>query len=279
MKKLSFILLAVASFFYMHVALSAALPIFGSAVPGGIAVVEIPITTHSIPYASFQDHRLMVLKHKQHWYAVTGIPLSVKPGVYSIAWQVDKSKVMQQPFTIRAKAYPKQYLTIKDRRKVSPNQLDLKRIQQEQLKINQIKDTWNKSIEPTLHFTWPVKGRISSEFGLQRFYNSQPRSPHAGLDIAAPAGTLIKAPADGKVLATGNFFFSGNTIYLDHGQGFITMYGHLSEIDVKPGQVIRQGQALGKVGQTGRATGPHLHWGVMLNTFYINPRLLLKEKR
>lgn len=247
------------------------------AVPGGVVVLPLASKLNHASSAFFQGRRIMVFNGLQQDYAIVGIPLATKPGNYQINYTDQAGKVLKQTFTVRAKAYPNQYLTIANKRKVNPNPSDLKRVEREQIVIDNIKNTWTETNRPQLEFNWPLKGRISSAFGLQRFYNGEPRSPHAGLDIAAPAGTPIKAPAAGRVLGTGNFFYSGNAVYLDHGQGLITMYGHMSKIQVKPGQLVKSGTVLGLVGQTGRATGPHLHWGVILNKALVDPMLFIQK--
>ena len=124
-------------------------------------------------------------------------------------------------------------------------------------------------------FTRPVDGITTSPFGLKRFYNGQARRPHTGLDYAGDIGVSIKAPADGKVILAGQFFFNGNAVFLDHGQGLISVYIHMNERLVKQGQYLKQGDAIGTIGQTGRATGPHLHWGIYLNQTVVSPNLLL----
>ncbi|MCO1691316.1 M23 family metallopeptidase, partial [Pseudomonas aeruginosa] len=121
----------------------------------------------------------------------------------------------------------------------------------------------------------PVDGPLSSPFGLRRFFNGEERNPHSGLDFAVPAGTPIKAPAAGKVILIGDYFFNGKTVFVDHGQGFISMFCHLSKIDVKLGQQVPRGGVLGKVGATGRATGPHMHWNVSLNDARVDPAIFI----
>ena len=125
-------------------------------------------------------------------------------------------------------------------------------------------------------FILPVEGRISGEFGNQRVFNGIPKSPHSGTDIAAPEGTPIKAAGNGKVILNGkDYFYTGNMVIIDHGQGLQTIYAHMKESKVKVGDEVKKGQIIGLVGHTGRATGPHLHWGASLNNVRFRPHSLL----
>jgi murein DD-endopeptidase MepM/ murein hydrolase activator NlpD len=266
----------------MALAWADALPLpHTAAVPGGITLVDVGPVSLTPPIVHYGKKRVMVLANQDRWQAVVGIPLSAKPGEHRLTLKGHKAPLR---FQVATKDYAEQHITIKDKRKVNPTALDMKRITRERGRINQALRHWRAQAGVQTRFVPPVSGPLSSPFGLRRFFNEQPRKPHSGIDIAAPAGTPIRAPAAGRIIETGEFFFNGNSVFIDHGQGLITMYCHMSRIDVKPGQEVAQGEAIGAVGQTGRVTGPHLHWGVSLNDarvdptlFFDNPGIFLEE--
>jgi murein DD-endopeptidase MepM/ murein hydrolase activator NlpD len=219
---------------------------------------------------------VMVLPNGDSYAALVGLSLGIEPGIHQLVVRTGEHEKITREFSVEAKQYETQHLTIKNKRMVNPEQRDLERIGREQKRIRQALATWNDARPATLRFELPVAGPLSSPFGLRRFFNQQPRKPHSGLDIAADEGTPIKAPAGGEVLDTGEFFFNGNTVFIDHGQGLVTMYCHLSRIDVQAGQTLQTGDVIGAVGKTGRVTGAHLHWGVSLNDARVDPTLFLE---
>ena len=256
-------------------ALRAAAPPQAEPVPGGIAVVPLASDDKLVPDVRFNGQRVMVLKDSANWVAVVGIPLDSKPGIAALQVRGDGGQNTSRTFTIRDKEYATQRITIKDKRKVNPSARDLKRIRREHRDMHAVFTAWRAEDDVPLRFDPPVVGPVSSPFGLRRIFNGQPRNPHSGIDIAVPAGTPIHAPAAGRVAAVGNYFFDGNTVLIDHGQGLVTMYCHMRKIMVKKGQQLSRGDVIGLVGQTGRATGPHVHWGVSLNNARVDPALFL----
>jgi len=246
-------------------------------VPGGIARITLP-DMHDVE-AWFGKRRVMIVKRADKLIAVVGIPLSTKPGAKKLIVKHADGSSHTLRFTVRKKDYATQHLTIKNKRMVNPNKKDLERIASDRKRIKRALASWTTTEPDLLLFTQPVQGQASSSFGLRRFFNKQARRPHSGMDIAAAEGTPVYTPASGTVAETGNYFFNGNTVFVDHGQGFITMYCHLSKIDVKTGQTLTAGEALGEVGQTGRVTGAHLHWSVSLNKTMVNPALFLQKQK
>ncbi len=244
-------------------------------VPGGIALLKLPDYTEGTE-VTFKNKRIAVFPYKDTWIAMAGISLSTKPGDYEFLIKQTGKQNVKTKFTVEYKKYDEQHLTIKNKRKVNPNKQDNERIASESTRKRNARQLYSNS-ESKVDFIWPVTGRISSIFGLRRFFNEQERRPHSGLDIAAKEGTPIRAVANGTVIDTGDFFFSGNMIYLDHGQGIVSLYAHLSKISTKPGDVIKQGDIIGNVGQTGRVTGPHLHFAIYANQTLIDPVFMLPK--
>ncbi len=249
-----------------------------AAVPGGVVLLDLGPAEGEAPRAWYRDKRVWVRQREGRWEAVVGIPLSAAPGSVQRLRVEDADGVRELPFEIRDKQYATQHLTIKNKRMVNPDEAALKRIRAERKRIRAAFRSWREEA-PDPHFIAPVDGPRSSSFGLRRFFNGQPRRPHSGMDIAAPEGTPVRAPAPGVVVETGDFFFNGKTVFIDHGQGLVTMYCHLSAIDVTPGQRVARGEIIGKVGATGRVTGPHLHWTVSLNDARVDPALFLAPER
>ncbi len=243
-----------------------------SPVPGGLVI--IPINTIEKPEAYFHETKVMVIGSSNNWKAIVGIPLDENSGPNHLTIKNNNIE-HNYKFEIRNKDYETQYLTIKNKRKVNPNKQDMSRITEETALIAKAKSHWRDNETIQLRFIKPAEGPYSSPFGLRRFFNEQPRKPHSGLDIAAAKGSPIIAPANGIVINTGNYFFNGNTVFIDHGQGLITMYCHMDHIDIKEGTEVKAGDVIGKVGLTGRVTGAHLHWSVILNNTTVDPLLFL----
>lgn len=269
------LLIIVLTVLFIENSLADALPEI-SPVPGGVAVVPLPTKDRTPPLVHYGQKRVMVLGSEGRWQAIVGIPLVAQPGIHHLEVTTAK-KTRKTSFIVKDKHYATQRLTITDQRKVEPSPEDLARIEQESKKISAALATWSDASEIPASFTLPVAdGRPSNSFGMRRIFNGQVRKPHSGMDISADSGTPVVSPAPGTVIMTGDYFYTGNSVFVDHGQGLITLYSHLDQIEVQPGQTLGRGDRIGKVGMTGRATGPHLHWGVILNQVSVNPALFLQ---
>jgi hypothetical protein len=242
-------------------------------VPCGVLLQPLEGDVAHAPLVTYDGKRCMVLRHEDGWLAVVGIPLSAKPGSAVLTVE-DGSGKRDVSFEIKDKQYLTQRLTVEPS-KVNPPQAEIDRILKEQKRQHADIATFSAGAPATLRLLQPVPGFRQPSFGRARFFNNEARNPHTGMDIGAPTGTPIQAAGSGVVIDTGNFFFNGNVVFIDHGQGLVTMYCHMSKIDVKPGQHVHAGEIIGKVGQTGRVTGPHVHLGVALNTASVDPALFL----
>ncbi|MEO7207801.1 MAG: peptidoglycan DD-metalloendopeptidase family protein [Steroidobacteraceae bacterium] len=247
-----------------------------SAVPGGVKILKLDIHSTSMPYVEVDGHRALVVQDGASWIAIIGIPLSAPLAPQHII--VHSGDVREElQFPIGDKQYASQSL------KVAPGQVnlskaDLERVNRDKAIIEHAMSRWTDEPPQTLRMPQPIPGVRSSSFGMRRIFNGESRNPHSGMDIAAPVGTPVRAPLAGTVIDTGNYFFNGNTVFVDHGRGMISMYCHLSAIDVQPGQHVAAGTMLGKVGMTGRVTGPHLHWGLSLNRAWVDPELFVSNQ-
>lgn len=244
-------------------------------VPGGVAIVDLG-TSAAAPQVMLDGEPVLVVGEGGRWQAVVGIRLDAGPGMRELVVRHEGGAEARLPFAVGPVRYAEQRL------KVAPGKVDLSaedlaRHEREREHLAAVAATRSDAPPASLRMRPPADGRRSSSFGLRRVFNGQPRNPHSGMDIAAPAGAPVVAAAAGRVIDSGDYFFNGGTVWLDHGSGLLTMYCHLSAVDVKPGDLVAAGQRIGAVGATGRATGPHLHWSVSLNRAMVDPALFLDE--
>ena len=244
-------------------------------VPGGVATIALGASAEA-PSVRFNDQPVLVVKDGAQWTAVLGIGLAAAPGAVTL--QVQRSGAAAENASLRFDIVPFKYA--EQRLNVAPGKVDLSkadlaRYERERVHLATVAATFSAAPPSTLRLLQPTPGVRSSSFGLRRVFNGQSRNPHSGMDIAAASGTPVIAATAGRVIDTGDYFFNGNTVWLDHGAGLLTMYCHLSAIDVKPGDTVAAGERIGAVGATGRVTGPHLHWSVSLNRAMVDPALFL----
>jgi murein DD-endopeptidase MepM/ murein hydrolase activator NlpD len=251
-----------------------------SNVPGGVAVVPLCSVSAcaTAPRTWLGNQPVMVTVDHDQWYAVIGLSLDTAPGAHELRVQIG-GETMPYAFVVNPKVYPEQRITLKDKSKIELSPKDLARAEREIAAITELKHHWRATQNADLAFILPAKGKLGGRFGVHRFFNNEPRAPHAGLDVVVKRRTSIEASAQGKVLAIADYFFNGKTVFVDHGNGLITMYCHLDRIDVKTGAMVSKGQRLGLSGMTGRASGPHLHWSVILNGVMVDPELFITMKQ
>jgi len=244
-------------------------------VPGGVATIALGASPQP-PKVRFDGVPVLVAGDASRWVAVVGIALAAKPGKATLEVERAGRPAETRTFVVKTVRYAEQRL------KVAPGHVelsaeDLARYEREREHLARVAATFTDTPPESLRLAQPVPGPYSSSFGLRRVFNGQARNPHSGMDIAAPTGTPVRAAAPGRVIDTGDYFFNGKTVWIDHGAGLLTMYCHLDAIAVHAGDVVATGEPIGNVGATGRVTGPHLHWSVSLNRAMVDPALFLAD--
>tara|TARA_B100001540_G_scaffold317601_2_gene351517 strand:- start:10276 stop:11109 length:834 start_codon:yes stop_codon:yes gene_type:complete len=199
------------------------------------------------------------------------------PQTVSLAVVLPTGKAYKKTISVKQRHYQIQHIDGLPSKMVTPPAERRERIRREAAKVRALRTADTDLLGVNQVFVWPAQGRVSGVYGSQRILNGVPKRPHFGLDIAAPIGTPVIAPAAGKVVLVADLYYTGHTVLIDHGHGLNSVYCHLSKVDVKQGQMVEQGQLLGGIGATGRATGPHLHWGVNWFGVRLDPQLFLSE--
>lgn len=204
------------------------------------------------------------------------VHMDTRPGAHQVVLLDADGGETTLEIEVEAHAYREERLQIANQRMVEPHPEDVERYTREAAMQRKVYGSFSELRTLPFPMRKPIEGRRSSEFGVRRFFNDQPRSPHSGLDLAAPTGTPIAAPASGTIALTGDFFFSGHLVMIDHGGGIVSMLGHMSEILAEEGQSVEQGDIVGKVGATGRVTGAHVHWTLSVGGVRVDPELALE---
>jgi murein DD-endopeptidase MepM/ murein hydrolase activator NlpD len=218
----------------------------------------VAVQVHSAQQVLVDDKPLLI---DEKGNSVFGIGRDASQLVFR--WQDQAGTWHSHQQAISSRSYDVQHINGLPNNKVNPNPQEVAEIQANNRLVAQTRAKPSVSMTPQLPMIWPTAGRISGVYGSQRVLNGEPRRPHFGVDIAAPEGTSIVAPADGEVvLVHPNMVLTGQTMMIDHGLGLMSIYVHLSDMSVSVGDHVKRGQLIGKVGKTGRATGPHLHWGM-----------------
>jgi murein DD-endopeptidase MepM/ murein hydrolase activator NlpD len=246
--------------------LAHALELAGKFVQGGLVLATtVPGATATL------DGRVVPVAPDGHF--VFGFGRDATVAVLAVA--LPDGEREERRLTVEKREYDIQRVDGVPQNTVTPDPAELARIKREAAEIRALRDVAGSGSDFVTPMIWPAHGPISGIYGSQRILNGEPRAPHMGVDIAAPAGSPIVAAAGGIVRFAGELFLTGNTILIDHGYGLETSYAHLSRIDVRPGQRLRQGEQIGLVGATGRVTGPHLHWGMEWFEIRLDPQLVV----
>ena len=223
------------------------------------------------------NEKIIKWSDSNKYYLVYGIPYTTNYGYKELVVKNQSNNIIKNiHLDIVDKKYDIQRINV-NKKFIEPDMATIEKIKKDSKELNKARSIWIDN-NPDLFFISPVEGTVTGRFGTRRYYNGKEGKYHNGYDIAAPIGTTIVSPSSGKVILIGDFFYNGKTIIIDHGRGLKSLMIHLDDILVKNDQRIKKGQIIGKVGSTGKSTGPHLHWSVLMNNAYIDPELLLNRQ-
>lgn len=243
--------------------------------------IEAPGKTATDIIVRYGDADFPVFSEKgggTFFQSVIAVPFNTKPGAAVVHVILGGGEPLQLPFTIKDGGYLSEVLKV-DNRHINPRKKDLVRIKKESAEVGQIYRIKTREKYWDGPFALPVESAVTSPFGTRRMFNGEMKSFHQGLDLKAAVGTPIRAASSGVVVLAKDLFMTGNTVLIDHGYGIYTVYAHLSKLRVKKGQQVKSKHLLGLAGATGRASGPHLHWGAVVNRFKVNPADLTRVMR
>jgi murein DD-endopeptidase MepM/ murein hydrolase activator NlpD len=244
--------------------------------PGGIIAKEISHKEYEQDLF-LNGNRLVRWRNDDNFYLIYGIPYDTETGQNNFKVTDKDYKILKNiNINVKDKEFKIQKIKV-NKKYVEPSKKSIEKIKKDKFKLTNARKIWLNN-NPDLDFIPPAKGIITGVFGTKRFYNGIEGRYHNGYDIAADIGTPILAPSSGKIILTGDFFFNGKTIYLDHGRGLKSIMIHLNEIFVKDNDYVKKGQIIGTIGTTGKSTGPHLHWSVLMNNTYVDPEMLLNKR-
>lgn len=240
---------------------------------GDLGLIKISVDAGETPQVIWMKKEISLVPNhlKTDWSGFLGVDLKAKPGHYKVLVKILPSggeqhlgiKITKKDYGVRRLTLPKNMVDL--------DAETLKRVKKESKIVKKLWNAppstprWNGS------FSRPIPGKVVGPFGRRSIINDQPRSPHSGIDLKAERGAPIEAINNGRVVLTGDHFFSGLSVVIEHGGGIQSMYFHLDKIMVKHGQMVTKGDVIGTVGSTGRATGPHLHWGIRINGARVDP--------
>jgi murein DD-endopeptidase MepM/ murein hydrolase activator NlpD len=247
--------------------------------PGELVVVTIKVEgeTARVHVKAFRRDIPAYKTDDGWWRALVGIDLDQRPGRYVIEAEADVNGTMlrqTRALTVLARKFPTRNLRVNPSF-VNPSPNELERIRDDQKFLSDVYARPSANRLWSAGFVRPVPGEANSSFGTRSVFNGEPRRPHGGTDFLSPGGTPIKAPNAGRIVCARDLYFTGNTVIIDHGLGMFSMLAHLSRIDVKEGDAVRQAQVVGLVGATGRVTGSHLHWALSISGARVDPLSLL----